>query len=185
MRVKAVASAALGVVERKGLGRLRHVHANFLQVQNRAAEKSVKYVKEKGSENPADMFTKNLARDLLEKSCRVIGLDLRSSINEEGFKLGAMERIAEDVAGATGGEDLEPWIRTDLQSLCLCGTRRGGPNMSQVIARRTYDLLNGKFLHQDHMESHKAGFKPFWEHRSFDAPKDIVTVLLFEKTRPQ
>ena len=109
----------------------------------------MKYVKEKGSENPADMFTKNLARDLLEKCCRMIGLDLRSSINEEGFELGAMERIAEDVAGAMGGEELEPWIRTDLQSLCVRGTRRGGSDMSQVVARRTYDLLNGKLLHQD------------------------------------
>ena len=131
------------------------------------------------------MFIKNLARDLLEKCCRMIGLDLRSSTNEEGLKLGAMERIAEDVAGATGGEELEPWIRTDMQSLCLRGTRRGGPNMWQVVARRTYDLLDGKLLHHDNMEHHKAGSKPFWEHRSFDAPKDIVTVLLFEKTRPQ
>ena len=52
VRVKADASAALGVVERKGLGRLRHVHTNFLWVQTRAADKSVKHVKEKGSENP-------------------------------------------------------------------------------------------------------------------------------------
>ena len=88
MRVKADALAALGVVERKGLGQLRHVHTHFLWVLTRAADQSVKYVKEKGSENPADMFTKDLAQDLLE-FCRMIGLDLRSSINEEGFKLGA------------------------------------------------------------------------------------------------
>ena len=73
LRVKADASAALGVVERKGPERLRHVHTNFLWVHTRAADKSVKYVKEKGSENPADMFTKDLAQDLLEKFCRMIG----------------------------------------------------------------------------------------------------------------
>ena len=47
VRVKADASAALGVVERKGLGRLRHVHTYFLWVLTRAADKSVQYVQEK------------------------------------------------------------------------------------------------------------------------------------------
>ena len=39
VRVKADASAALGVVERKGLGRLRHVHTNYLWIQSHARRK--------------------------------------------------------------------------------------------------------------------------------------------------
>ena len=46
VRVKADASAALGVVERRGLGRLRHVHTNYLWIQSHAAEKTINFTKE-------------------------------------------------------------------------------------------------------------------------------------------
>ena len=57
--------------------------------------------------------------------------------------------------------------------------------MAQVVERRTYGLHNGELLHKDHMEDDKAGLKPFWKHRAFNAPKDTVTVLLFDRTGAQ
>ena len=53
--------------------------------------------------------------------------------------------------------------------------------MSTVVERRTYDLKNGELLCKDSMEEQKQGFKPFWRHRSFEEPKDIVTVLMFNQ----
>ena len=86
----------------------------------------VHYIKEKGPDNPADMLTKNVPRELLDKFCRILGLELHTDINEEGLKLGKMEKIVEDVPSVSNKDGLEPWPRTDLKSLCLQGTRQGG-----------------------------------------------------------
>ena len=98
------------------------MHTNFLWVQGCAAKKTIKYEKEKGADNPADMFTKNVTRELINKFCETLGVELRLEANEEGFKLGVMELVSEDVAKAAGKAALEPWIRMDLKSCCLRGT---------------------------------------------------------------
>ena len=54
------ASAALGIVGRKGLGKLRHVDTQFLWVQAAAARKSIEFSKLPGSENPSDICTKGV-----------------------------------------------------------------------------------------------------------------------------
>ena len=117
---------------------MRHVHTNFLWIQNRAADTTIKFEKEKGTENPADLFTKNVPRELLERFCRTLKVDLGSDVNEEGFKLAALEQISEDVTKcvAKASMVLEPWIRMDLQSQCLRGTRPGEPATKSVAQRR-------------------------------------------------
>jgi hypothetical protein len=54
-------SAALGVVGRKGAGKLRHVRVGQLWVQERAESGDLRYRKVRGTENPADMLTKTLS----------------------------------------------------------------------------------------------------------------------------
>ena len=54
------ASAALGILHRKGLGKTRHIQTGLLWIQQIAAEQQSKYLKELGRENPADLFTKYL-----------------------------------------------------------------------------------------------------------------------------
>ena len=60
------ASAALGVLARRGLGRLRHVHTNFLLVQEAAAEKRIEYTKTRGVEYCSDMLTKHVPGELVD-----------------------------------------------------------------------------------------------------------------------
>ena len=54
------ASAALGIIHRKGLGKTRHIQIGLLWVQQTAAEKRLKFEKVLGKENPADLYTKHL-----------------------------------------------------------------------------------------------------------------------------
>ena len=54
------ASAALGIINRKGLGKIRHLEVSHLWIQGLAAERKLKYGKVAGSANPADMLTKSL-----------------------------------------------------------------------------------------------------------------------------
>ena len=57
------ASAALGIIQRQGLGKLRHVDCSFLFVQTLNAEKVIRFRKVAGSMNPADLCTKGLTAD--------------------------------------------------------------------------------------------------------------------------
>jgi hypothetical protein len=61
------ASAALGMIQRQGLGKVRHIDCGYLFVQNLNAEKVIRFAKVAGTDNPADMCTKGLASDLISK----------------------------------------------------------------------------------------------------------------------
>ena len=58
IRVTVDASAALGTISRRGLGKVRHLDANHLWTQEVAAKKSAKFEDVSGKSNPADMMTK-------------------------------------------------------------------------------------------------------------------------------
>ena len=47
------ASAALGMVQRMGLGKVRHLHTNMLWVQEKAANKEIHYEKGKRRRQPS------------------------------------------------------------------------------------------------------------------------------------
>ena len=68
-RVLGDASAALGIINRKGLGRTRHIDTGMLWIQQTAADKRLEYGKVLGTDNPADLLTKYLASDMLERHC--------------------------------------------------------------------------------------------------------------------
>ena len=63
--VKGDASAALGIIHRKGLGRTRHIDIGLLWMQQTAAEKKLFYSKVLGTDNPADLLTKYLSSDMM------------------------------------------------------------------------------------------------------------------------
>ena len=61
------ASAALGIIQRHGLGRLRHIDCAYLWIQQQSASKAIRFGKVRGEDNPADCQTKHLNLDLLLK----------------------------------------------------------------------------------------------------------------------
>ena len=73
------ASAALGIISRKGLGKIRHLEVSHLWIQGVAAARTLRYGKVAGSANPADMLTKSL-----EACKRVEYLDGLSLIRASG-----------------------------------------------------------------------------------------------------
>ncbi len=54
------ASAALGIVNRQGLGKLRHINVRYLWLQEKVRGKELDVLKVAGTENPADLLTNNL-----------------------------------------------------------------------------------------------------------------------------
>ena len=58
--IKSDATAAIGIVSRVGLGKVRHLAVADLWVQQAARQGRVEYQKVPGQINPADLFTKAL-----------------------------------------------------------------------------------------------------------------------------
>ena len=54
------ASAAIGIVERRGLAKVRHVDTDVLWLQEVEARRKLPICKVAGASNPADLMTKNL-----------------------------------------------------------------------------------------------------------------------------
>jgi hypothetical protein len=71
------ASAALGIIARSGLGKMRHLDTNFLWIQQVSAEKKLKFGKVDGKENVADLMTKHVPKDLCRKFCENMGIEIR------------------------------------------------------------------------------------------------------------
>lgn len=73
-KVMGDASAALGIIHRKGLGRTRHIDTGLLWIQQTAAEKRLEYAKVLGAENLADLMTKYLTQEVSERHCAKLNL---------------------------------------------------------------------------------------------------------------
>ena len=69
------ASAAIGIAQTKGLGRLRHLGTQSLWIQDAVREKRVMLEKVNGSQNPADLFTKHVPAELLHRFMQKIRLE--------------------------------------------------------------------------------------------------------------
>ena len=70
------ASAAIGIAQRKGLGKVRHPDIQSLWIQDALRERRVSSEKVKGTENPADMMTKPLDAGPLEKMMAKVNLKI-------------------------------------------------------------------------------------------------------------
>ena len=70
IRVLVDASAALGVAQRQGLGKLRHLQTGALWIQEQEIKRRMKLSKVAGSLNTSDILTKNIQRELLENMSR-------------------------------------------------------------------------------------------------------------------
>ena len=86
--VKTDASAALGIIQRQGLGKVRHIGAALLYVQNLACSKdSGLWVKVPDTANPADMCTKGLTQDKIHKYLSVVNMRFRDGRADAATKL--------------------------------------------------------------------------------------------------
>ena len=61
IELKCDASAAIGIVMRKGLGRVRHIDVTQLWLQEKVAEKKIRITRVKSVENVSDGLTKGIS----------------------------------------------------------------------------------------------------------------------------
>ena len=65
-------TAAMGIVHRKGLGRTRHIEVQYIWIQDKVHEKELAVKKFGTNENPADMLTKALKRETINKHVKFV-----------------------------------------------------------------------------------------------------------------
>ena len=75
--IKSDAVAAIGIVRRQGLGRVRHLAVADLWVQQKSKEKEVHYLKLEGTRNTSDILTKVVERETIDKHMRALGLEFK------------------------------------------------------------------------------------------------------------
>ena len=77
VRIHVDASAAIGIAQRKGLGKLRHLDTQALWIQDALRTRRVNVEKVLGTENPADLMTKHLGGPDLQKCLKKLGIQIR------------------------------------------------------------------------------------------------------------
>ncbi len=80
-------SAALGVVNRRGAGKLRHVKVGELWIQEACESGELRYRKIKGTSNPADMLTKSLTALDIARYMEFIGIVLMEGRAEKSLEM--------------------------------------------------------------------------------------------------
>ena len=68
------ASAAIGIVRRSGLGKLRHLNVRYLWLQDQVAAGNMALHKVHGLVNPADLVIKHLAQAAVTKHVNMLDM---------------------------------------------------------------------------------------------------------------
>ena len=82
VQLKTDATAAKGIAQRTGLGKVRHLEVAQLWLQDRVTHREMQIVKVPTTENWADALTKHVSRDGLEKHVEQVELQVREGRQE-------------------------------------------------------------------------------------------------------
>ena len=88
--VRTDSTTALGMFHRTGLGKVRHIELQYLWIQDEAHRKKIAAHKVGTRDNPADMLTKGLERELLEEHVAFVNGHIRSKRDRSALKLNSM-----------------------------------------------------------------------------------------------
>ena len=83
-------SAALGICQRKGVGKVRHSRVQALWVQEVHCSGRLKYHKILGSRNPSDILTTHFPADLLDTHLKTLGTEMREGRAEVAPELSSV-----------------------------------------------------------------------------------------------
>ena len=110
------ASAPLGIINRKGLGKLRHIDIGHLWIQEVAARGRPKFHKVLGKENPADLYTKNLDEKTNHYHTTNLAYRLRDGRADEAPQL---HNISQSREGWEHGQNFEvcEWLSNVLNMI--------------------------------------------------------------------
>ena len=149
-KVHSDASAAIAIVNRSGVGKLRHIRVQYLWLQQRVADKDIVVQKVAGTENPADLMTKHLSYDVMAKHVEKLHFNLNKDRAKTAPKLDLLSG-GHVLAAAPCCTCLGVDIAADehFSPLCARGMSEEAPYSGQASLRKsrqsmvsTADILN-------------------------------------------
>ena len=69
--------AAIGMVQRQGTGKVRHIEVGMLWIQQNQKDGEVEVAKVDGRYNPSDMFTKQVPAEIMWRHMTKLGFENR------------------------------------------------------------------------------------------------------------
>ena len=112
--IKSDAIAAIGIVKRQGLGRVRHLAVADLWVQQRAKQGEVLYKKLDGKRNTSDMLTKPVEKEVIDRHMQSLGLEFRTGRSEVTPAFNGAEDDTQEEDGGEETERLEELVDREL-----------------------------------------------------------------------
>ena len=104
-------SAALGITQRAGIGKVRHLRTQALWVQETRASGRISYQKVLGTKNPADLLTKSMSAELAKQHLKTLNVRMESGRAESAPTLDLVEPEShvvgwyEDLQGSDEGHE--------------------------------------------------------------------------------
>ena len=163
VRLHVDANAAMGIIQRRGLGKVRHVEVDLLWLQEQQARRLLPLKKVLGTKNPGDLMTKHLSAAIIEFYIEMMGMRHETGRADIAQQLHGISNQHKSLrkkksnrqrrtkppqtadAWAVRGDD-ETWVRTHnvpRQSLCTPMKIPGGPTASSCLeARRVTRGIN-------------------------------------------
>jgi hypothetical protein len=184
-RVLGDASAALAIIARQGIGKLRHLDTNYLWIQEKAAKKEIDFKKVEGKKNGADLMTKPLAWEEIEvhsermkQKFEEVKIDSAPVESLEVSQNFIRRALAATYVKLNLPEGLGVWQRTDLGARTFKTSMKNGPAWPDVEARITVNAETGKVLQIEDAKS----IRREEEHRLIPCgPVDIHTILVYKE----
>ena len=177
-------AAALAIVARRGLGKLRHLYTNFLWIQEKAAKGDLSFEKVAGVDNAADLFTKTLSWNVIQSRIQKLSSQFvqnEINVNYVGARPNGVNlpRILQEM-GLAGERKLAAWTRTDMSSRTRRTTMKGGLVWSDVVARVTADVVSGEILDSELARDMTRSLEQLHWKEALDI---FQTNLIFEASR--
>ena len=95
-KVHSDASAALGIVARQGLGKMRHLDVQYLWLQDKVRDGSLTVMKVPGQQNPADMLTKHVPAADVHRHMETLSMKVRNDRADIAPKLDRINDTTRD-----------------------------------------------------------------------------------------
>ena len=104
MSLCADATAAIGIVRRTGLGKVRHLAVADLWVQDKVRQGRLSVSKLHGADNGADLMTKPLDRHRIEKLLDILGIVMRDPEGANGEEKAVLVKESSVPRAAAGAK---------------------------------------------------------------------------------
>ena len=91
MQMRLDEAAAKGIVERKGLTKVRHLDVNVLWLQETCARRDIPLHKIPGEDNPADLMTKHIGAAKIDKHVKKMNMEYKSGRSGKAAQLHSLE----------------------------------------------------------------------------------------------